>query len=387
MKRATDCFIVNFSLSPHRLSRLGTSLLFFATVATVLPANAASASGLTVAIEAPFLPKNENRTIRSLSVHQNGKDWIFVECPEHKNGHCDIMRFNLESRTLFRYALPQEYSYPYAHYSAEGGKIVLNRIPVHDGTEIQRQLSLTKSQILTMQDDGTDLEVIPVTPGVNLAPAISPDGSHIAFWKSEKILPKNNQLILMKLDIWEYGISSKSEKLFYKKNQAFITGGRIQYINNSEIIFPSYGPDARFESNMAYREKYGGSEVFRTIRNQESILEPVVYQNIYDSNLPSADKKGNTFIWGNMKNDRSLGVVRITPDGFYTIWRTRTAFTPLEMVVDPNGNYVAAIYRDTQTYPNSRSGGFAKLDIHTGIWSWISIPNWNAAEVLPVLNR
>ncbi|MFY2804286.1 hypothetical protein ACOTDX_31355, partial [Achromobacter dolens] len=52
----------------------------------------------------PFSPPNGGRDIRSLSLHPNGVDWLFVECAQDGDNRCDVMRYRLDSGRLYRYA-------------------------------------------------------------------------------------------------------------------------------------------------------------------------------------------------------------------------------------------------------------------------------------------
>ncbi|MDT4855580.1 hypothetical protein FQZ97_899410 [compost metagenome] len=109
-----------------------------------------------------------------------------------------------------------------------------------------------------------------------------------------------------------------------------------------------------------------------------------MYPDIRDADLPSIDKHGNTFLWGHTSDDRTQGIIRIASNGAQTIWRTRTARGPWDMTVDPNGEYLAAIYWDLPQSRTGRLGGFAKLDPHTATWTEIRVPAWEEAKPVPV---
>ncbi|QKH37584.1 hypothetical protein FOC84_22685 [Achromobacter pestifer] len=187
-----------------------------------------------------FSPQNGGRDLRSLSVHPNGQDWLFVECVLQQTQGCQVMRFNLTSGKLFRFTLPAGHSYTYAHYSPMGTYILMSRSPIYGTSDEDVRRAIKASQLVMMRSDGTDLQIVPTEAGANLSPIMSPDESRIAFWRSDRILPPGKGLALLDLNIWEFDLKSRTEKLFAGKKFEFLTGGELIYLGQNEMLFNSY---------------------------------------------------------------------------------------------------------------------------------------------------
>ncbi|WZB75894.1 hypothetical protein WJ972_07420 [Achromobacter insuavis] len=117
----------------------------------------------------PFSPPNGGREIRSLSVHPDGNDWLFVECARTGDNRCDVMRYQWKTGKLYRYGLPAGYTYPYARYSPQGNYIVMSRRRIAGDSDDEQRRSLDAMQILLMRSDGEGLEILPLARGNKLA--------------------------------------------------------------------------------------------------------------------------------------------------------------------------------------------------------------------------
>lgn len=217
------------------------------------------------------LAAERGRDIRSLSVHPNGVDWLFVECAQSGDNRCDVMRYQLDSGRLYRYALPPAYSYTYARYSPKGNFIVMSRMPVYGDTEDELRRSLHDLQIVLMRADGSAFEVVPVAPGNKLSPFMSPDESRIAFWHSERLVPPGRRVRLLEFDIWEFDRRGMHEQPFAGIFK-FVEGGQAQYISDDEILLESFGPSGLFSR---YHEIYAGSAIYRMRRGMRWCRSPL----------------------------------------------------------------------------------------------------------------
>lgn len=334
----------------------------------------------------PFSPPNAGRDIRSLSLHPNGVDWLFVECAQSGDNRCDVMRYQLDSGRLYRYALPQAYSYTYAHYSPKGNFIVMSRRPVYGDTEEDLRRSLHDLQIVLMHEDGSALEVVPVAPGNKLSPFMSPDESRIAFWRSERLVPPGRRVRLLECDIWEFDRRDMHEQPFAGIFK-FVDGGQAQYISDDEILLESFGPSRLFSR---YHEIYAGSEIYRMRRGNEVVPTPDVFDGIEHVRMPSMDRAGNLCLWGQTPR-YGLTVIRISLDGRRQAWQEGPSqlgpsFEPREMVCDQAGKYIASIYRDHSVGLGGGTGGMAMLDIATDTWSTLPLPSAREAEEIPVID-
>ncbi|WYX50189.1 hypothetical protein WJ977_25135 [Achromobacter xylosoxidans] len=330
----------------------------------------------------PFSPPNAGRDIRSLSVHPNGVDWLFVECAQSGDNRCDVMRYQLDSGRLYRYALPPAYSYTYARYSPKGNFIVMSRMPVYGDTEDELRRSLHDLQIVLMRADGSAFEVVPVAPGNKLSPFMSPDESRIAFWRSERLVPPGRRVRLLEFDIWEFDRRGMHEQPFAGIFK-FVEGGQAQYISDDEILLESFGPSGLFSR---YHEIYAGSAIYRMRRGNEVVPIPVVFDGIEHAQMPSMDRAGNLCLWGQTPR-YGLTIIRISVDGRRQAWQevplsSEPWFEPRELVCDSSGRYIASIYRDHPVRFGGGTGGLAMLDIATDTWSTVPLPlPWKAEEI------
>lgn len=337
----------------------------------------------TLTTRTPFSPPNGGRAIRSLSLHPNGNDWLFVECAQDGDNRCDVMRYQLDSGRLYRYALPSAYSYTYARYSPKGNFIVMSRRPVHGESEDALRRSLNDSEIVLMRQDGRELEVIPTAPGNKLWPFMSPDETHIAFWKAALLVPPGKRIRLFDFDIWEFDRHDRTERPFASVFH-FVDGGQAQYISNDEILFESYGPIDHFSE---YHRRYDGNEIYRMRRGADAVPTPDVFDGIEHIRMPSMDRAGSLYLWGQTPR-YGLTVIRIAADGRRSGWLqeggAEASFDPREVVCDPNGKYIASIYRDHPLRFGVGSGGLAMLDMAAKKWSAVPLPPWAQAEEMPV---
>lgn len=332
----------------------------------------------------PFSPPNGGRAIRSLSVHPNGVDWLFVECAQDGDNRCDVMRYQLDSGRLYRYALPAAYSYTYARYSPKGNFIVMSRRPVHGESEDALRRSLNDSEIVLMRQDGRELEVIPTALGNKLWPFMSLDETRIAFWKVARLVPPGKRIRLFDFDIWEFDRRERAERPFANVFH-FVDGGQAQYISDDEILFESYGPIDHFSE---YHRRYDGNEIYRMRRGDDEVPTPVVFDGIEHIRMPSMDRAGSLYLWGQTPR-YGLTVIRIAADGERSGWLqeggAEASFDPREVVCDPNGKYIASIYRDHPLRFGGGSGGLAMLDMAAKKWSTLPLPPWAQAEEIPVI--
>ncbi|WP_238923378.1 hypothetical protein [Achromobacter ruhlandii] len=333
----------------------------------------------TPTMQTPFSPPNGGREIRSLSVHPDGNDWLFVECVRTGDNRCDVMRYQWKTGKLYRYGLPAGYTYPYAHYSPQGNYIVMSRRRIAGDSDDEQRRSLDAMQILLMRSDGEGLQILPLARGNKLSPFMSLDESRIAFWRTGRILPPGQRLGLLDFDIWEFDRADATERPFAGIFK-FVSGGQAQYLSDDEILFRTFGPAGHLSSSESL---YGRSSVHRMRRADTRLPEPQVFSGIKYAEMPTMDRAGNLYLWGQTPR-YGLTVIRIEPGGQRRAWQPGLGFIPQELICDPAGAYLASIYWDQPMDVTNRPGGLAMLDIATDTWTAISLPSWRDAEIIPV---
>lgn len=331
-----------------------------------------------------FSPPNGGREIRSLSIHPNDNDWLFVECVERIHQRCDVMRYQLTTGRLYRYGLPEGFRYTYAHYSPQGRYIVMSRRKIPGDSEDEERRSLNESEIALMPSEGGVLTIIPAAQGNKLSPFMSLDETRIAFWRSARLVPPGRRVRLLEFDLWEFDLSSGSERPFSGLFK-FVEGGQAQYVSDDEILLQSYGPSGLFAD---YHDRYGGSEIYRMRRGDDKVPVPCAFDGISHAELPSQDRAGHLCLQGQTRR-HGLSVIRLSSQGVRQGWQLMPAdsgpiFEPRELLCAPGGGYIATIYMDQPSTRGNRLGGMAMLDIATTTWSAIQLPSWADAEIIPV---
>ncbi|WP_143277161.1 hypothetical protein [Bordetella genomosp. 1] len=318
-----------------------------------------------------------------MSLDPEGTRWLFVECAEEQRRPCEVMRYDLDSSRLYRYALPAGYRYDVATYSPTGNFILVSRQPLADGSTAALRAGAAASEILVMHADGSGLQVLPLRPGIKLAAFMSRDESQVAYWRANRMHPENHRIPFSDMEIWEYRCGARSDERFAPKAIGMFGGGPIQYLSGQEILFHTYGGSPRFE-DANFEKKYASSEIYRIRRDEVGALVPVVIAGFITTTLPSVDKSGNLYAWGALATNRNLGLIRTTPDGSSTIWHLSAQ--PSEMIVSASGDDVAIVYLDRQEKRGSaETTGLARFSPSSSVMHPVSIPPLKSATEIPVV--
>ncbi|HEX2530276.1 MAG TPA: hypothetical protein VHK70_02265, partial [Burkholderiaceae bacterium] len=191
-----------------------------------------------------FVLEKNGRDFDKISIHPNSEDWLFTECSRDLNPHgdCHLLRYNINTKQLQRYLLPDGYLYGYASFSPRGNFIVMNRSPKHDGSEAGIRQSRENGEIAMMRSDGADFRVLPIPKGRNIAPVMSKDETRIAYWRNSDVpQPSGRTAGFGDFDIREYDLRTHKDSLFAGPFH-FYEGGNSQYLSDDEIMINSYGP-------------------------------------------------------------------------------------------------------------------------------------------------
>lgn len=339
--------------------------------------------------ESQFVLEKNGRNFQMFSIHPNSEEWLFTECSMELNpsGDCYVMRYNLSTKLLQRYALPEGFLYGSASFSPQGHYIVMNRAPKHDGTTEKIRQSIENSEIVIMQSDGTNFSVIPIAKGSKLAPFMSKDEKKIAYWRSGFLRSEGNKSMSADFDVYEYELSTKSDHLFAGSHH-FFGGGIGQYISDDEILFSSYGPGKYAQSMGAYLNKFNGSEVYKLKRGNIDLPTPS-FTNIENAGNPSIDKNGNFYLTGQQP---SLGsaFLKISISEKIQYWPEliNLALSGFRQVIaSPSGQYFAFIYAADGTHYGDQKSAFGKLDTKNSQWMPIIIPSLDTSILLSVQKK
>lgn len=333
-----------------------------------------------------FTLEKNGRDFDRISIHPNSEDWLFTECSRELNpeGDCYVLRYNLTTKRLQRYALPDGYLYGYASFSPQGHYIVMSRTPKNDGSEEKIRQSLENAEIVMMRSDGTNFSVLPIVKGRKLAPFMSKDETKIAYWRPGVLRPPSSKSMSADFDVCEYDLKSQSDFLFAGPYH-FFGGGNAQYTSEDEILLSAYGPGKYAQSMSEYQKKYNGSEVYKLKRKSTNLPIPS-FTEVEHARNPSVDKVGNVYLTG---QPPSLGssFSRISPSGEIYYWQepVNLALSGFRHILAAqNGHYIAFIYVSEGTQYRDQKSAFGRLDTGNSQWTPVAIPALQTSTLLPV---
>lgn len=338
----------------------------------------------TVSTAPQFTLEKNGRDFDRVSIHPNSEEWLFMECSHELNpeGDCHLLRYNINTKQLQRYILPEGYLYSYASFSPQGTYILMSRSPKHDGSEEKIRQSFENGEIVMMRSDGSDFKALPIPKGRNLSPFMSKDETKIAYWKiSSKQLP-NGGRSWGDFDVHEFDLKTKQDALFVGPFH-WVGGGNSQYLSENEMMINSYGPKKYAQSMGDYRKKFNGSQVYVLKRGAVDLPEPS-FTDVEHAKNSSADRAGNIYLDGQKMPDVGTSLFRKVPSGEITLWQRPHLGTLRHVIVAPNGQYIAFIYAAEGTESPDKKSAIGLLDMAHSKWLPVNIPSLQSSTTLVV---
>ena len=321
-----------------------------------------------------FVSENDGRDFSWISISPNGLEWLITENVIVSGvTKSKVLLFNLDTKSLKQYELPDGYLYSYARFSPSGSHILITRI-VNFKTQNEISKVREESEIVIMKADGTDLQVLPLSKGLKLAPFMSNDEKKVAFWRSKRFIPNNERMPNTDFDIWEFDLMNKKETLF-SCSCSFVDGGNAQYLTEKNILVGAYIPSKYLFSVNDYFKKNNNSQVYMLSKAVKEVPVPI-FTDIPDTNNPTVDRNGNIFLLG---TSLTLGssIVKISESGRRDYWaldKNVASSGIRQMLVAPSGDYVAFIYATRGTKLFSNKNSFAIFNLKNLSWTRIDIP-------------
>lgn len=324
-----------------------------------------------------FTLEKNGRDFDKISIHPNSEEWLFTECSRELNsgGDCHLLRYNINSKQLQRYLLPDGYLYSYASFSPQGNYIVMSRSPKHDGSEEKIRQSLENGEIVMMRSDGRDFRVLSIPKGRNLAPVMSKDETKVAYWrKSSGPLPPSRRSGLGDFDVREYDMRTQQDSIFAGLFH-FLEGGNLQYLSENEILTSSYAPRKYAQSLSDYKKRFNSSEVYILTRGATETPDPT-FTDVELAKRPSVDSEGNVYLDGQKMPGVGSALFRKSPSGEVTFWRQPHlgGYGPIFVSAAPNGQYIAFIYSAEGTRWAEKKSAMGLLDMGSSKWLPVNIP-------------
>ena len=335
----------------------------------------------------------KGRDFREISMHPNGQELLFTECVYDPKldpaGDCHVLRYQLATKNLQRYALPAGYVYSTASFSSQGNYVLMSRVPKIGLSEEKVRQAYENSEIVLMKTDGTDFKVLPLAKGDKLAPIMSPDEMRVAYWRAT-LRPPGSKSFSSEFDVWEVNLNTGQDSL-YAGPFAFFERSRLQYLSQDELLVGAYGSITMLrehaQSMTEYEKKYNNSSVYRIKRGMTMLPEPILTE-VAHASFPSVDKTGNLYFNGDRP---SLSLFRKTTQGEIEQWKWPLRYAPGEsgggwhdLVPAPDGSYIAFVYEIKGTATREGKRGVGLLMTHTSEWRILNIPSLQSSSQITV---
>jgi hypothetical protein len=349
-----------------------------------------------------IIPSNESpdwRDFRTLSSHPNGEDIFFVECKKHFHENCRVLRLNLKTRVLNYYDLPQGHTYLEAYLSPSGRKLAVIRTPqqVKNFPE-----NLERREIATMNADGTNFEVLPLTVGPKTRPTFNASDDRLAFWRAQPRVEKGAKTLASSYDVWEYDLKMRKEYPF-GASYRFFQAGEIHYMpGGDELLVAAQWPSEGFNresfdtplggaflglSSNEYRKRYV-NQIFRLRRAQTDWSEPMFSSESFSNAMRLALSSDGAMVFDATPHKGSISIYRQEPNGSFRQWSTRqpwdvfgTASLFYSALV---GNKLIGIFNNKDNQRERDLKRFLTLDMQSSEWRVLGIPPLADAQPIPV---
>lgn len=332
--------------------------------------------------EAPRRPPI-GRDYRSLSIHPNEKDMLFIECSEKQlSTPCGIFRYDMSTQKLYQYNMPEGYIYHSAQFSPKGNYIVMHRSKLwKDDPEKTRQEN-ESAEILTMQSNGKNLHISPMPPGPYARPFMSNNEDKIAYW-TMKLRDPGSKSFAARYNLWEIDLNTSQRRLFAGDFQ-FFEIDNAQYLSNDKaILIDAYGPMTK---PTGYMDQYNHSTIYILERGNPTLPKPM-FTEVENATQPSMDKAGNIYFRGQTDRVRFFKTIngKISQE-----WPIKSMFaTEYYLGINPNGTalfFTYELYDDDSRF-GKYSRDIAKFDVATQTWQTFSIPPFTQAEMIDVISK
>lgn len=361
-------------------------------ISLTLGACMAKDSEISTAKTTAQLANVPGRHFTSLSVHPNSEEILFLEFkPDELPSVSRLLRYHLKTGELRYYDLAKEYVYLDASFSPSGKYIVMRRAPNVQGNEDVKRQAYANSEIVMMNSDGTDLKVIPLKAGLKMAPVMSHDDKHIAYWRATQ-RPDGSKSFAANFDVWEVDLRTGKEQPFAGLYE-FFSGGQMQYLNdNSSLLISSDTPmsvnmPGRNKGNFSiwqyeYEKKYKGSHIYLLKRFDNYLPEPLMTEINYPVRT-SIDKNGGIFFEG---QNPKISFFRKNSDGKLMQWNYPWSVLgdALEIVALPDGFSIVFIFNYHES-PKMQCG-IAVFNLKNEVWAQLNIPSLNSATSIRIKN-
>ncbi len=209
---------------------------------------------------------------------------------------CTLGVYDLSTGQSFEYRSPQHENWAMARYSDDGQKIVFVRTPIKEG---HYGYAYERSQIATMNPDGSDVRTITNDVGPKGNPSFSHAGNKIIYIQSGRLQP-TRRYPTAKHDVYEVEVATgKATQLthyaFSEIDQPFYLPDDQQFIFAADYLtsFPGLTEFKAIEiKREEFKAKYGENSIFiMGPHNQE--LKPLLIYGEH-SGYPRITRDGKT---------------------------------------------------------------------------------------------
>lgn len=325
----------------------------------------------------PFEMEKEKRGFSWLSIHPDGERWLITECTDRLGqplGSCYLFLYNRQTQLYQRYDLDPHYMYADGQFSPSGDTIVAVRRPrPTEITHEEKNRVYVNAEILLMDVDGSNLRVLPIPQGFVKQPAMSPDGSKVAYWRAAKARRPGAKTWLTDFDLWEFDLVSGENRLFAGEHRFFLANG-VQYASNDEVLanaeYPATTPITIFE----YVKKYGSNKIYFLKRGVNELPPPAFSgaKSVYSAAL-GANKR--VYLLGALPTHGN-SIIEMEGDRVKQYWRVpHLSDTGISSLFGSTGAaYLLFSYSSVPIRAPSPATGIGMFDLRQERWLPVSLP-------------
>ncbi len=324
----------------------------------------------------PFEMEKEKRGFSWLSIHPDGERWLITECTDRLGqplGSCYLFLYNRQTQLYQRYDLDPHYMYADGQFSPDGDTIVAVRRPLPtQNTHEEKHRVYVNGEILLMGVDGSDLRVLPIPKGFVKRPALSPDGTKVAYWRAATARPPGAKTWLADFDLWEFDLASGENRLFAGEHRFFLANG-VQYTSSDEVLVNADSPTSIPMSIFEYHARYGYNQVYVLKRGVRE-LPPPAYTEVKSVRTAAIANKNRIYLLGEPP-PHGISIVEMAENGARQRWRvpylTRDGIS--SVFGSPREAYLLFIYPSVPLRSSSPATGIGMVDLQQKRWLPISL--------------
>ena len=214
--------------------------------------------------------------------------------------------------------------------------------------------------------------MLPIPKGFVKRPAMSPDGTKVAYWRAATTRPPGARTWLADFDLWEFDLASGENRLFAGEHRFFLANG-VQYTSSDEVLVNADSPTSIPMSIFEYHAKYGYNQVYFLKRGMRQ-LPPPAYAEVKSVRAAAIANKNRIYLLGEPP-PHGISIVEMAENGVKQRWRvpylTRDGIS--SVFGSPREAYLLFTYPSVPLRSSGPATGIGMFDLQEKRWFPISI--------------